>query len=107
MLDAERRDAQTLQLQLKVAVEAVHQCGEERAAVSAELSQLRIEREAVVRERDYLRDQVHTSQVVSYLTARIKTFKYFIAVPYAKWLVYFITENTIIFTHNIFGYITR
>lgn len=68
MLDVERRDSQTLRLQLKAAVEAMQQYGEERAAVSAELSQLRIEMEAAVRERDCLKDQIHTSQVRKFLT---------------------------------------
>lgn len=66
MLDAERRDSQAMRMQLKVAVEAVQKYGEERAATSPELSRLRIELEAAVRERDCLKDQIHTSQVVSY-----------------------------------------
>jgi hypothetical protein len=72
MLDVERRDSQAMRLQLKVAVEAVQQCGEERAAASPELSRLRIELETAVRERDCLKEQTHTSQVVSYLAASMK-----------------------------------
>ncbi|XP_033606151.1 leucine-rich repeat-containing protein 45 isoform X2 [Cryptotermes secundus] len=63
MLDVERRDSQAMRMQLKVAVEAVQKYGEERAATSPEFSRLRIELEAAVRERDYLKDQIHTSQL--------------------------------------------
>ncbi|XP_021939911.1 protein WEAK CHLOROPLAST MOVEMENT UNDER BLUE LIGHT 1-like isoform X2 [Zootermopsis nevadensis] len=62
MLEVECRDSQTMRLQLKAAVEAVQQYGEERVARSGELSRLRIELETAVRERDCLKDQTHTSQ---------------------------------------------
>jgi hypothetical protein len=65
MLDVERRDSQAMRMQLKVAVEAVQRYGEERASTAPELSRLRIELEAAVRERDCLKDQIHTSQVVT------------------------------------------
>lgn len=80
MLEVECRDSQTMRLQLKAAVEAVQQYGEERVARSGELSRLRIELETAVRERDCLKDQTHTSQVVSYLAARMKVLK--ILLPY-------------------------
>jgi hypothetical protein len=65
MLDAERRDSQKMRMQLQVAVEAVQQCGEQRAAASPELSRLGIELEVAVRERDCLKDQAHSCQVVT------------------------------------------
>jgi hypothetical protein len=64
MLDVERRDSQAMRMQLKVAMEAVQRYGEERSSAAPELSRLRIELEAAVRERDCLKDQIHTSQVV-------------------------------------------
>lgn len=76
-LDVERRDSQTLRLQLKAAVETIQQYGEERAALMSELPRLRIELEAAVRERDCLKDQAHTSQVVSYLAARMSFYSKF------------------------------
>jgi hypothetical protein len=87
MLDVERRDSQAMRMQLKVAVEAVQRCGEERAATSPELSRLRIELEAAVRERDCLKDQIHTSQVVSCLTATVTFLIIVIALPSVNWLV--------------------
>lgn len=86
-LDVERRDSQAMRMQLKVAVEAVQRCGEERAAASPELSRLRIELEAAVRERDYLKDQMHTSQVIAYLTATKTFLNIFIALTSVNWLV--------------------
>jgi hypothetical protein len=80
-LDIERRDSQAMRMQLKVAVEAVQRCGEERAATSPEFSRLRIELEAAVRERDCLKDQIHTTQVVSCLTATTTFRNIVIALP--------------------------
>jgi hypothetical protein len=65
MLDVERRDSQAMRMQLKAAVEALQRYGDERAASSPELSRLRIELEAAVRERDCLKDQMHASQVAT------------------------------------------
>jgi hypothetical protein len=77
MLEAERRDSQKMRMQLQVAVEAVQQCGEQRAAASPELSRLRIELEVAVRERDCLKDQTRSCQVVSCLRAKMKSLNIF------------------------------
>jgi hypothetical protein len=88
MLDVGQRDSQAMRMQLKIAVEAVQRCGEERAASSPELSRLRIELEAAVRERECLKDQIHNSQVVSYLTVTMKFLYIFISLPSVDWLVW-------------------
>jgi len=78
ILEAERRESQKMRMQLQVAVEAVQQCGEQRAAASPELSRLRIELEVAVRERDCLKDQTHSCQVLSCLGARMKSLNIFV-----------------------------
>jgi hypothetical protein len=87
MLEAERRDSQKMRMQLQVAVEAVQQCGEQRAAASPELSRLRIELEVAVRERDCLKDQTRSCQVFLCLTGRMKSLKIFIVLLSVNWSV--------------------